>query len=119
MPGQEKRNVKLEIKPTLCPAWLHLYCHTLNDLRPDTVYTVLVSIHFNGNGRFTETFYCSFHIIKIKQISAEKCMYSTYFENALYTDNAAVHSEQHDFKEHELLAINIMFLVIIHHPTFI
>jgi hypothetical protein len=120
MPGQDKRNVKSEIKPTFCPAWPHLYCHTLNGLLPDTVYTVLVSIHFSGNSRYTEIFYCCVFISsRLNRLSTEKCMYSTYFGKALYTDNAAVHSEQHDFKEHELLAANITFLDIIHCPVFI
>ena len=43
MPEQDTQIVQ-SVKPSSCPAWLHLYCHTVTGLRPDTVYTVVVSI---------------------------------------------------------------------------
>ena len=41
--GQDQQIV-LSVKPTPCPAWPHLYCHTVSGLQPDTEYIVLVSI---------------------------------------------------------------------------
>lgn len=35
--------MKSVIEPLSCVAWPHLYCHTANNLKQDTEYTVLVS----------------------------------------------------------------------------
>ena len=43
LPEQDKQIV-WSVKPTPCPAWPHLYCHTVNGLQPDTVYNVVVSV---------------------------------------------------------------------------
>jgi hypothetical protein len=41
--GSSHQTIKSLIKPVSCVAWPHLYCHTVNDLVPDTQYTVSVS----------------------------------------------------------------------------
>jgi len=43
LPEQDQKIV-WSVKPTPCPAWPRLYCHTVNGLQPDTVYNVVVSI---------------------------------------------------------------------------
>jgi hypothetical protein len=43
LPEQDQQ-VVWPVKPSPCPAWPHLYCHTFNGLQPDTEYIVVVSI---------------------------------------------------------------------------
>ncbi|XP_068083670.1 uncharacterized protein [Anabrus simplex] len=55
--GKQLKVTTLHLQPTPCPAWPHLYCHSIPRLKPDTRYTVTVrarNVEVNQDGAVEE-----------------------------------------------------------------